>query len=1252
MKLCVRFLTTGLVVALSLVLAFSGATIAQSNDNLTAQTGSNGCIYVEPDTLFFYVDLCHGNTDLDLDTNFFYIHDCGDTGLFWNVTADQPWLDLYPDSSFDSSPVSAALNYQYLPDIYAVPTDGDTLRFSATITVSFPGTLIPPKYVVASLAYFCSEQPNALLVVEPKFSEHHLPPDNMAVGYIAVDDNISSQNFSVSYQTMASWISLPETFAPVYTPTTLEYTVNSYNLTPGMYVDSIVIFMYDSLSNELVDSDRVQVTLYVDASSPEYDLVVFPHMIEVSTPHPDGANYMFGHILFYEANNHPLYVDFYNYKDWLTLSYYNPPLTAPDSVRYDINPTGLAPGVYYDTITFVARVDENGEPVDIETTIIVLTVEDIFGLSVTPESFNFTATPGEHFSDSMQITSQTGETLFLNFTSNYSWLIFPDFFTPPTTPANIVFDVNTTDLAPGRYYDQITITAYNSKNELVDEKIVPILLLVEDNANYQIMADKDSLHFTINTNTQTHDSLYIYEAGGASIQYGYFESASWMLVAPAEPNTLLMTPSYLYVVINPGDLPPGHYTHTLTIYSFNNTTFDSTIKRIPVDLILNDDDPTRANVEVEPNFINFTAKAGTVNSNIPVYIHELNGLNLNYNVDIRKGNWLRWNYLLTVLPTMPDTAFFEINTENMAPGVYYDSAIFYKPTDDLPTYEDIAVHFTLNVVEDTTVYDVDIHTAPEEITFDLNWGEYRCDSLFVYESNGFPVPFLFSNNKPWLHVEPFGIYPYITPTTIKACAFADDSILPGVYFDTITIYPYPSSDTLYAPHYIPVKMVVHDINQPPTGDSLVISSVEIPECDKSCYKLSVYTQLQQKIKGANIPFEIPAGVEICSLSTAGLYTENWDKTVLTIDKQSGYFQTALINTHGYEIPAGLTNVFDVYFKLKDCYDGQIIYWDTTFSSIQNRALAFVDSSYGLLHPGYDKYRNPTTVSSCIPGDFNGDQISDIEDLVLLVDFIFNLKRNGYQVYPVEPRAFDFNNDCSGPDLADLIYLIDYLYLYQYMAFECGCIGDVTYPKTVNNNYRISSRFEDSFTIISLDAPGDIRGVDLKLTGFSGERVESLLGDKLDLIKNDEIEQLTIGLFDMDGNNVITSGQNDLLQIEGEVTIERVLLADDNYTSIYPFVGKGSTLPDGFELSQNYPNPFNPTTEIKFSLPQAGQVVLEIFNINGQLVATLADGRFDAGWHTLEWNSRDNNNETVASGIYLYRLESNGLSQSRKMMLLK
>ena len=98
--------------------------------------------------------------------------------------------------------------------------------------------------------------------------------------------------------------------------------------------------------------------------------------------------------------------------------------------------------------------------------------------------------------------------------------------------------------------------------------------------------------------------------------------------------------------------------------------------------------------------------------------------------------------------------------------------------------------------------------------------------------------------------------------------------------------------------------------------------------------------------------------------------------------------------------------------------------------------------------------------------------------------------------------------------------------------------------------------------------------------------------------------------------------------------------------------ESAALPDQFSLDQNYPNPFNPTTTIQYRLPQAATVRLAIYNVAGQLVKVLVNGQQEAGQYRVEWDGRDQAGHSVASGLYLYRIEAGSFTDHRTMMLIK
>ena len=91
----------------------------------------------------------------------------------------------------------------------------------------------------------------------------------------------------------------------------------------------------------------------------------------------------------------------------------------------------------------------------------------------------------------------------------------------------------------------------------------------------------------------------------------------------------------------------------------------------------------------------------------------------------------------------------------------------------------------------------------------------------------------------------------------------------------------------------------------------------------------------------------------------------------------------------------------------------------------------------------------------------------------------------------------------------------------------------------------------------------------------------------------------------------------------------------------------SDIPLNFTLSQNYPNPFNPTSTIKFGIPEAAVVKLEIYNLLGQKVKTLVNARRSAGFHTVNFDATN-----LSSGMYMYRIQAGNFVKIKKMTLIK
>ncbi len=98
--------------------------------------------------------------------------------------------------------------------------------------------------------------------------------------------------------------------------------------------------------------------------------------------------------------------------------------------------------------------------------------------------------------------------------------------------------------------------------------------------------------------------------------------------------------------------------------------------------------------------------------------------------------------------------------------------------------------------------------------------------------------------------------------------------------------------------------------------------------------------------------------------------------------------------------------------------------------------------------------------------------------------------------------------------------------------------------------------------------------------------------------------------------------------------------------------RAAAVPGAFLLEQNNPNPFNSSTVIRFVLPMSGEVELLVYNLVGQRVATLIEGVREAGAYAVQWDGHNTSGQSLASGVYLYRLQSNERVESRKLLLLK
>lgn len=111
-----------------------------------------------------------------------------------------------------------------------------------------------------------------------------------------------------------------------------------------------------------------------------------------------------------------------------------------------------------------------------------------------------------------------------------------------------------------------------------------------------------------------------------------------------------------------------------------------------------------------------------------------------------------------------------------------------------------------------------------------------------------------------------------------------------------------------------------------------------------------------------------------------------------------------------------------------------------------------------------------------------------------------------------------------------------------------------------------------------------------------------------------------------------------------MALDSIAVFGANPTGINPI---GNTTPVKFDLHQNYPNPFNPVTKIEFDLPKNGFTTLKVYDATGSEVTTLVSENLNSGKYSVNFDASN-----YSSGIYYYRLESNGNIKTQKMSLVK
>ncbi len=204
--------------------------------------------------------------------------------------------------------------------------------------------------------------------------------------------------------------------------------------------------------------------------------------------------------------------------------------------------------------------------------------------------------------------------------------------------------------------------------------------------------------------------------------------------------------------------------------------------------------------------------------------------------------------------------------------------------------------------------------------------------------------------------------------------------------------------------------------------------------------------------------------------------------------------------------------------------------------------------------------------------------------------------------------------------------------------------------------------ETTWVLGLLDPSNSVKGLNLRAVMPEGVTMEYGLGQQLEgnsgyFLGNADRQNMDLG-FAVLGQNMVLAGTGEILRVTTSSPVDLSKVGLDvrnanNESMDYELKAEPLVvLPTAYRLENNYPNPFNPETNIKFSLPEAQDVKLEVFDIKGHRVRVLVNENMTAGNHSVMWNGRDKNGRMVASGTYFYRIQAGPLNQTHRMLLVK
>ena len=308
------------------------------------------------------------------------------------------------------------------------------------------------------------------------------------------------------------------------------------------------------------------------------------------------------------------------------------------------------------------------------------------------------------------------------------------------------------------------------------------------------------------------------------------------------------------------------------------------------------------------------------------------------------------------------------------------------------------------------------------------------------------------------------------------------------------------------------------------------------------------------------------------------------------------------------------------------------------------------------------------------GDYWEDPENDLEEII---DYVLSIA-DTTSYYPGLLERYQWSNGCLGGQSALEAIMLPYAghgwhldwnsqidsnlehwnFLKQFSKAEMGPILDslsLPVSEILDNDYYMNGETTtigilaiDNYSVSSMTITllGLVATHDLTIDFNTNER---LVYPEIDIIldptiSTDSYETVQVSLIDQHGNEKIYDSEAlQELGFHNQIAIinQINMSSDDDMLS-----------PQTFALHQNYPNPFNPETSISYDLASEGLVSIKIHDLRGTLVKTLVNDVQPSGYKTIKWDGTNDRGQKVSAGLYLYRIDAEDFTDTKKMAFLK